>query len=1175
MPPLINIKGYTSKDPLDKAPVFMQYLLMMVVTLVVSILLVYAITDVFKLLEFRTFGVKVLEVAVFTLIAAPVIVYLRKSSSLILILIIFIPLFIFDIYLQANVRDKGAVALWSYLPGTFIDDVKILPLRFLMTLSFDALIFGPVCLWIARILALIFYKNRDVTEIPTTEQHKSLFTDEWSAENVDKPSRDAGYWILRLLGFSYLAYLFILIIGILGFTPWPPAIGNLIRMTYENPALAINTYSKIGMMILFTFIGAYNINVRYYCCWGLIVGHLVSTLSSLGFYFFTDDIPDIKSFLLTSAIVDGVIIIFFIFILNASKKYTFELNPEKGLTKFFSVPAQLAKIAYSLVAAVSLLMVAAALYFRIFTGGESGLSAIYGYPDPSLGNTLTLYSTVAFVSILLAVSDKLRNYLFSVLILPFFIGAVVTIPIFIVKDMFSGTMILTRTGKLVLVDWYFLIFIVFNILVFALLIAIRKMSYNIDYLISSMNPSSAKNIVALADAFYGGDPKKHSSVLISIDQYIGGIRGRKRGLLNFPFWLVEQVFSLIFGLHPNFSTMSRDEQRWFLKKYLLRSPLECRKSFIPVLADAGFQIGLAVNAMIMFANYSNINTRKEIGYIPLNARDRLQGSTPLFEPPFNNVSELPRDQNDELNNRQVSPPPVKPFVAPRVSTLVSEPDIPDEVDYLILGSGAGGAIMSYRLACQINDPSKILVVERGNRYQPNQDFNDYEMEMMRKLYKEGGLQQTKKFTMSVLQGECVGGTTVINNAICIEMADEIRNKWQTEYDIDLTTLDDEYSRIAEEIEITKLDPKGINKNVSDRFVKGVDGFNLNSAEKLNIIFPLKANHRNIIGDENWNLGNKRLTKRTMLETYLPWSEARGVKIISNTTGMKFFANGNRAETVLLRSDNGDLKKVKINKAVIVAGGVISSSHFLMRSGLTGNVGNSMSCNFAFPVTFQFDETINAFDGNQITLGALDETNRAVFETYFNPPASFALASVPFYFNRREEMMKNYKSLINYGALVGSEPNGIIQKKTDLINGQAFTWELGNTDRENIRYAFSTILKIGFYSGAKKAILAMKPGIEIDLTHESISRFEKNFNEYPLRMDDLLIGTAHPQGGNIMVGENSKHKGKRVLNSKSQVVGFENVYVADASVFPESMRLNPQWTIMAMSSMASKKILENS
>jgi choline dehydrogenase-like flavoprotein len=1175
MPPLFNIKGYTSDDPIDKAPVVMQYILMMLVSMIISVILVYAITDYFQLLEFQSFGVKVMEVVIFTLVFAPIMVIMRKSSSLVLMLVIFLPLFIFDIFLQAHFRDKGITSLWTYLPGTFIDDVKILPLRFLMTLSFDALLMGPVCLWITRMLALLLYRNREVQETATKEEYKNLFRDEWTSEKVEKPNRDFGYWVLRILGFSYLAYLGILIIGIFGESPWPPQIGELISMTYRNPALAINTFSKIGMMILFTFIGAYNVRVRYYCCWGLIVGHAVSTISSLGFYFYDPPGTDFRDFLLTSAIVDGVMIILFVIILIQSVKNTFHLNPEKGLTKFFSVPARLAVITYSVVGAVSFLLVIVALYFRLYTEGDTGLEAVFGYPDPSLGNTLTLYSTIAFVSIMLAVSERLRQYFFSVLILPFAIGAIVTVPILILTDIFSDLTIQTRAGTEVIADWYFVFIIIFNLLVFTVLTALRKMYYNIDYTVSSISPSGAKNIIALADAFYGGDAKKHSAILISIDQYVGGIRGRKRGLLNFPFWLVENILTFKFGLHPSFSSMSREEQRWFLKKYLLRSPAECRRSFVPILADFGTQIGIAVNAMIMFANYSDLNTRNSIGYVPLYARDRLQGDTPLYAAPFKNICGLPEDEKDLLNFKPESLKPEHPFVSNRISTSLSEHHIPDEADYVILGSGAGGSVMAYRLACEVDDPSKILVVERGNRYSPLQDFNDHEMEMMRKLYKEGGLQQTKKFTMSVLQGECVGGTTVINNAVCIEMTDQTRNKWQDEYDIDLSNLDAEYKKIADEIEIREIGLNGINKNVMSRFKKGVEGFNNESGSdgKLKPIYPLKANHRNIIGDENWNLGNKRLTKRTMLETYLPWSEARGVKVISNTTAMKFFYENGKANEIVLRSDTGEIRKVKVNKAIIVSGGVISSSHVLMRSGLTGNVGKNMSCNFAFPVTFRFDETINAFDGNQITLGALDENNRAIFETYFNPPAAFAMASVPFYFNRREDIMNNYSKSVNFGALVGSEPNGIIHSKADILNGQAFSWELGNEDRKNISYAFSTILKLGLHAGAEKGILPTKPGIELNLNPAEIEKFDNSLKDYPLRIEDLLIGTAHPQGGNIITGDKSKHKSKRVLNSSYCVEGVKNVYVADASVFPESMRLNPQWTIMAMSSMASKKILE--
>jgi choline dehydrogenase-like flavoprotein len=35
--------------------------------------------------------------------------------------------------------------------------------------------------------------------------------------------------------------------------------------------------------------------------------------------------------------------------------------------------------------------------------------------------------------------------------------------------------------------------------------------------------------------------------------------------------------------------------------------------------------------------------------------------------------------------------------------------------------------------------------------------------------------------------------------------------------------------------------------------------------------------------------------------------------------------------------------------------------------------------------------------------------------------------------------------------------------------------------------------------------------------------------------------------------------------------IDNVYVADASVFPTSINVNPQLTIMAMASLAAKKI----
>jgi choline dehydrogenase-like flavoprotein len=73
------------------------------------------------------------------------------------------------------------------------------------------------------------------------------------------------------------------------------------------------------------------------------------------------------------------------------------------------------------------------------------------------------------------------------------------------------------------------------------------------------------------------------------------------------------------------------------------------------------------------------------------------------------------------------------------------------------------------------------------------------------------------------------------------------------------------------------------------------------------------------------------------------------------------------------------------------------------------------------------------------------------------------------------------------------------------------------------------------------------------------------------MKDIYIGTAHPQGGNMMAGRGSARAGQRVVTEDFKVDGYDNVFVADASLFPTSITINPQWTIMALSSMAAKKV----
>ncbi len=171
--------------------------------------------------------------------------------------------------------------------------------------------------------------------------------------------------------------------------------------------------------------------------------------------------------------------------------------------------------------------------------GYSGISAVFGSPDPMIGNTITLYSTLALICFFLIKRERLRQHFFNALTVPLIFGSKLAILWIIIGGLAEGVFIHTRHNTDVTVDWYFVLYAALNLLIVACLVFIRRMYYKVDYSINTIGPSAAISAIALTQAFFNGDDKQHAAVLQSLDQYAGGIRGRKRGLLNLPFGLFE------------------------------------------------------------------------------------------------------------------------------------------------------------------------------------------------------------------------------------------------------------------------------------------------------------------------------------------------------------------------------------------------------------------------------------------------------------------------------------------------------------------------------------------------------------------------------------------------------------------------------------------------------------
>ena len=68
------------------------------------------------------------------------------------------------------------------------------------------------------------------------------------------------------------------------------------------------------------------------------------------------------------------------------------------------------------------------------------------------------------------------------------------------------------------------------------------------------------------------------------------------------------------------------------------------------------------------------------------------------------------------------------------------------------------------------------MLERGRHVDPS-EFTEDESKQFASLYADGGMQMSTDARFQVLQGRCVGGTTVVNNAVCFDLPDHVLERW--------------------------------------------------------------------------------------------------------------------------------------------------------------------------------------------------------------------------------------------------------------------------------------------------------------------------------------------------------------------------------------------------------------
>jgi choline dehydrogenase-like flavoprotein len=504
-------------------------------------------------------------------------------------------------------------------------------------------------------------------------------------------------------------------------------------------------------------------------------------------------------------------------------------------------------------------------------------------------------------------------------------------------------------------------------------------------------------------------------------------------------------------------------------------------------------------------------------------------------------------------------------------------DIVDSADVCIIGSGAAGAVLAKEL---VESGRSVILIEKGGYYE-GKDMNQREVDMMPLLWKNAGFNFADNLRIAIAQGCCLGGSTIINDAVCFDMPKKVRKEWK-EMGVDFTDTewDHHTDRVNTTLHVTEVKDGELNRN--NLMLKI-------GAEKLGLREHSK-NFRNCVNCMQCgfcHVGCHYETKQNVLVTYLHKALTNPdstIRIYCNCDIERIIYRDGIAEGVegnFINIDKTKTFRIRVNaKLVILSAGAIASTKLLLQNGIAqktagvglclhpgvevigdfdyeikGNQGIPMAYTVHdFGVTRKSDLTREEFNFD-------DSTDEFLIESIFLPLLQFSIALSAGGAVEHRSLIQRFNNYAMAGIVVR---DGNVGRVALTNTGRAsVSYEPSLRELKAVAKGVEVLAKMWFALGAKR-IISSHRGMPIVDNEEDLPKLVKKIVEDP---KNLLLGSAHPQSGNRI----GKSPADSVVDSNCKVHGFQNLFVCDASVFPTSVGVNPQISVMTVGSIVASRI----
>jgi choline dehydrogenase-like flavoprotein len=490
-------------------------------------------------------------------------------------------------------------------------------------------------------------------------------------------------------------------------------------------------------------------------------------------------------------------------------------------------------------------------------------------------------------------------------------------------------------------------------------------------------------------------------------------------------------------------------------------------------------------------------------------------------------------------------------------------------DVVIVGSGAGGGTVAQELSslCKV-DGLRIAVLEKGPRLR-DEEFSGRELEMARTLYEDGAGFLTAEGTMTLAFGRAYGGSTVVYTGTSLLPPERVIQRWNVP-GLTFDEVERRTQKFAAENNVHLLHDKLINENNS-LFVEGCRRLGYRAQQ-----FPV--NTRKCRGSSLCNLGCPNQAKQGTDRVQLPRAERHGVEIVTRCEVLTI-----DGKTLVARvsstppagkgePSSWEPGEYQIEaRIIVVCAGAVSTPALLLRSGMLRHLprlGHGFTAHPALIVVAEHKQPITNFVGHpkSFFLDQFTERDRFLLETCMYFPFTTA-KSLAGFGEAHSSFMRAFPRLQMILVLscdrADSHNRVAIDRRGRPVVHYRFTPAVA---RALVRGAI-TSAKICIAAGAKRVHVpvARPPTVEA----EDAGRLKRLAQECHFKPGKISVSAAHLQGGCAM----GQTVSDSVTDAYGRVHGIPWLFVADASLFPNSVEINPYLTIMALADRVAEKVKE--